>query len=252
MRHTDSSGQSTGATQTTRAASASPRRTSPAPSRRRPSAVAVKPISVAAMFSSSRCELSWCRESARSTASARAARRARSAPASPACARRSGSAGRPAPVGVARAPRRSAAECRESRCCRTVVLASILPVRKPAPSGLNGTKPMPSSSSAGHAVCSGSRSPQRVLALDGGDRLDGVGATDRLRARLGQAEVLHLALLNQFLDGRRRRPRSGRSGRRDADTAGRSCPTFSRFSIASTTCRMCSGRLSTPAARRPG
>ena len=36
--------------------------------------------------------------------------------------------------------------------------------------------------------------PQRVLALDGGDRLDGVRAADRLHARLGQAEVLDLAL----------------------------------------------------------
>jgi hypothetical protein len=34
--------------------------------------------------------------------------------------------------------------------------------------------------------------PQRVLALQGGDRLDGVGAPDRLWAGLGQAEVLHL------------------------------------------------------------
>ena len=36
--------------------------------------------------------------------------------------------------------------------------------------------------------------PQRVLALERRDRLDRVGAADRLHARLGQAEVLDLAL----------------------------------------------------------
>ena len=38
-----------------------------------------------------------------------------------------------------------------------VVFSSILPVRKPLPSGLNGTKPMPSSSSVGSTSASGSR-----------------------------------------------------------------------------------------------
>ena len=38
-----------------------------------------------------------------------------------------------------------------------VVLSSILPVRKPLPSGLNGTKPMPSSSRVGRTSASGSR-----------------------------------------------------------------------------------------------
>src|SRR5205807_306693 len=37
----------------------------------------------------------------------------------------------------------------------------------------------------------------------GGERLDGVGATDRLHACFGEAEVLHLALPNQFLHGSR-------------------------------------------------
>ena len=35
--------------------------------------------------------------------------------------------------------------------------------------------------------------PQRVLALDGGDRLDRVSATNRLRSGLRKAEVLDLA-----------------------------------------------------------
>jgi hypothetical protein len=42
--------------------------------------------------------------------------------------------------------------------------------------------------------------PQRVLALDGGNRLDGVRAADRLRASLGKAEVPDLALPDQVLD----------------------------------------------------
>ena len=42
--------------------------------------------------------------------------------------------------------------------------------------------------------------PQRVFALHRGDRLDRVCAADRLHARLGQAEVLHLAFANQLLD----------------------------------------------------
>ena len=42
--------------------------------------------------------------------------------------------------------------------------------------------------------------PQRVFALDRRDRLHGVGAADRLRARLREAEVLDLALRDQLLD----------------------------------------------------
>ena len=38
-----------------------------------------------------------------------------------------------------------------------VVVSSIFPVRKPLPSGLNGTKPIPSSSSVGRISSSGSR-----------------------------------------------------------------------------------------------
>ena len=67
------------------------------------------------------------------------------------------------------------------------------------PSGLYGTKPMPSSSQRRQHLLLGLPPPQRVFALDGGDRLDGVGATDRLHARLGEAEVLDLARLDQLL-----------------------------------------------------
>ena len=49
-----------------------------------------------------------------------------------------------------------------------------------------------------HFLLRGSR-PQRVFALERGDRLDGVSAADRLHAGFGKTEVLDLALLNQFL-----------------------------------------------------
>src|SRR6266550_469971 len=39
-----------------------------------------------------------------------------------------------------------------------------------------------------------------ILTLHGRDRLNGVGAADRAHAGFGHAEVLHLALGNQFLD----------------------------------------------------
>ena len=67
---------------------------------------------------------------------------------------------------------------------RTCVLASIVPVRKPLPSGLNGTKPMPSSSSVGMISASGSRAPQRIFALQRRHRLHRMGAADRSARRL--------------------------------------------------------------------
>ena len=66
--------------------------------------------------------------------------------------------------------------------------------------------------------------PERVLALQRGDGLDGVRAADRLHARLGEAEVLDLALPRSAPSRRRRRPRSAPAGRRGAGRAGRSCP----------------------------
>ena len=63
--------------------------------------------------------------------------------------------------------------------------------------------------------------PQRILALQRGDRLHRVRAADGLRAGLGQAEVPDLALGDQLLDRARPRPRSARSGRRGAGRRGR-------------------------------
>ena len=81
-----------------------------------------------------------------------------------------------------------------------VVVSSIAPVRKPLPRGLKATKPMPSSSQRRQDLGFGLTPPQRIFALERGDRLDRMRAADRLRARLGEAEVLHLALLDQLLD----------------------------------------------------
>ena len=114
--------------------------------------------------------------------------------------RRSRRADRPAPDSPFAPRARTAEGCCGSRCCRTSCSRRSCPVRKPLPSGLNGTKPMPSSSSVGKIFCFRlSRPPQRVFALHCSDRLHRVRAANRLHARLRQARMLDLALLNQFL-----------------------------------------------------
>ena len=52
----------------------------------------------------------------------------------------------------------------------------------------------------GQHLLLGTPPPQRVLALHGRHRLDRVRSSDRLGGRLGHAEVLHLAGLDEFLD----------------------------------------------------
>ena len=52
-----------------------------------------------------------------------------------------------------------------------------------------------------HAVLLDVARPQRVLALEGRNRLDGVRATECPGARLRQSEELHLAFLDQLLHG---------------------------------------------------
>ena len=76
----------------------------------------------------------------------------------------------------------------------------MLPVRKPLPSGLYGTKPMPSSDSVGSISGLRFSPPQRVLALQGRHGLHGVSAANGLRRRLRQPEMFHFAALDQFLD----------------------------------------------------
>ena len=89
--------------------------------------------------------------------------------------------------------------------------------------------------------------PQRIFALQRRDRLNLVGATDRLHAGFRKSEVLHLALLNQILHRSRHVSRSARWDRRGADKTDRCTSVLSRFSDASATSLMCSGRLSSPA-----
>ena len=51
------------------------------------------------------------------------------------------------------------------------------------------------------AVGLGGAPPERIFVLNGGDRLHGMGAAERLDARLRQAEVPDLALGDQVVDG---------------------------------------------------
>ena len=81
-----------------------------------------------------------------------------------------------------------------------VVFSSILPVRYPRPSGLYGTSPMPSSSQVGRTDFFDLSPPDRIFALQGSDRLNGMGAADLVGIRFGQTKVLDLACLNQILD----------------------------------------------------
>src|SRR5258706_2412233 len=80
-----------------------------------------------------------------------------------------------------------------------LVLSSIFPVRKPLPSGLKGTKPIPSSSRVGITSASGSRHHSEYSLWSAVTGLNGVRATDRLYTSLGKSKVLNLARLNQIL-----------------------------------------------------
>ena len=80
-----------------------------------------------------------------------------------------------------------------------VVFSSILPVRKPLPSGLNGTKPIPSSSSVGRISASGSRHHSEYSLCRAVTGWTAWARRMVLRAGFGQAEVLDLALADQLL-----------------------------------------------------
>jgi hypothetical protein len=80
------------------------------------------------------------------------------------------------------------------------VVSSILPVRKPLPSGLNGTKPMPSSSSVGRISSSGARHQSEYSLWSA---VTGWTAWARRMVwtpGFGEAEVLDLAFVDQLLD----------------------------------------------------
>ena len=78
------------------------------------------------------------------------------------------------------------------------MFVSILPVRNPSPTGAHGTKPMPSSSQVARTPFNSTlRVHSEYSVLDGGNGLHGMGAADGFRARLGEAEVQNLALLDE-------------------------------------------------------
>src|SRR4249919_196478 len=77
-----------------------------------------------------------------------------------------------------------------------VVVSSMCPVRKPLPSGLKGTNPIPSSSSVGSTSASGSRHHSEYSLWSAATGCTACAA-NRLDAGFREAEVLHLAFLNQ-------------------------------------------------------
>ncbi len=81
-----------------------------------------------------------------------------------------------------------------------LVDALTVPVRKPLPSGLNGTKPMPRSSHVAQHLFLGTPPPERVLALDCRHRVHRVRPADGSGGGLGQTEMLHLSRIDEILD----------------------------------------------------
>src|SRR5712691_1351848 len=78
------------------------------------------------------------------------------------------------------------------------VSSLIFPVRKPLPRGLNGTNPIPSSSSVGITSASGSLHQSEYSLWSAVTGWTACAATDRLHSCFRKAEMLHLALLNQL------------------------------------------------------
>ena len=80
-----------------------------------------------------------------------------------------------------------------------VVSASILPVRKPLPSGLNGTKPMPSSSRVGRMSVSGRRHQSEYSLWSAATGWTAWARRMVCAPGFGEAEVPDLALADQVL-----------------------------------------------------
>ena len=73
----------------------------------------------------------------------------------------------------------------------------MVPVRKPRPSGEYATYEMPRSRQVGSVSSARVPVEERVLGLHGADRMHGVRARDGGRRGLRQADVAHLALLDE-------------------------------------------------------
>ena len=76
----------------------------------------------------------------------------------------------------------------------------MAPVRKPCPSGEYGDEADAEFAQHRQHRGFGVAGPQRVLRLQSGDRMHGVGAADRVHPGLGQPDVAHLALRDQLRD----------------------------------------------------
>ncbi len=132
-------------------------------------------------------------ESARSTASGPAATPARSARASPASVPRRRQQIHQRLVRLPSLRREARARCCGSPCSSNVVVSSILPVRKPLPRGLNGTKPIPSSSSAGRSSSSGSRHQKEYSLCSAVTGCTACARRIVFTPCFGEAKVLNLA-----------------------------------------------------------
>ena len=137
--------------------------------------------------------------SARSTASERAARQERSGPGWRALRSAMERSRSTMPWFALRASAENLGTMLRKSFGVKVVFSSRAPVRKPLPSGLKGTKPDAQLLQGRQKRLFGSTPPQRVLALDRRDRLDGVCPPDRRDARFGEPEVPDLARGDQVL-----------------------------------------------------
>jgi hypothetical protein len=81
-----------------------------------------------------------------------------------------------------------------------VVDGVTVPVRKPLPRVLNGTKSDGEVGQRGEHLGFGVAGPERVLALGCGDWVDGVRGSDGAGAGFGQAEVADLSGGTEFAD----------------------------------------------------
>ena len=97
----------------------------------------------------------------------------------------------------------------------------MLPVRKPRPSGLNGTRPIPSSRHVGTISSSMSRLQSDHSLCSAAIGMHGRGPANRVDGGFGEAEVADLARPRRARPSRRRSPRSGRRDRRGAGSRGR-------------------------------
>ena len=112
-------------------------------------------------------------------------------------------------------------ECRRKSSAAKSSGEVIAPVRKPRPSGLYATKPMPSSRTVGRMSASGSRLHSEYSVCSAVMGWIVVRAADVARARFRQARGSGPCRLHERRPSRRRFLRSASPGRAGADSTGR-------------------------------